>query len=46
MSDVHNATLRALRAANPGSPRIMKMNSAPTSGKKMINESSGQSPIV
>src|SRR5215213_4872381 len=44
-SAVHKATLRLLRATISGSPRMKKMNAAPTRGRKVTRERSGQSPI-
>ena len=43
ISVVHRATLRALRATNSASPRIKKMNAAPTTGRKITRERMGQS---
>ena len=42
MSDVHNAMFRALRATTSASPRVARMNRAPTSGRKVTSESKGQ----
>ena len=38
---VHNATQRALRLAASSSPRIARMNSAPTSGRNVVTERIG-----
>src|SRR6266404_1133796 len=42
ISDVHSAMLRALRATTSSSPRVIRMKAAPTSGKKVTSERSGQ----
>ena len=46
ISDVHRATLRALRATNSSSPRMTKMNTAPTVGSKVRIVSRGQSNMI
>src|SRR5688572_31734012 len=46
MSEVHNATLRQLWATTSSSPRMKKMKAAPTSGRKVTSERSGQSLIA
>src|ERR1700737_467278 len=42
ISDVHSAMLRAVRATTASSPRAIRMKAAPTSGKKVTSERSGQ----
>src|SRR5918992_2227118 len=46
MPAVQSATLRAFWATISGSPRIRRMKVAPTSGRKMTRDSSGQSLIA
>lgn len=46
ISEVHNATLRALRATTSGSPRINKMNAAPTSGRNVVSDRMGQPAMI
>src|SRR6202521_2756006 len=41
-SDVHSAMLRALRATTASSPRAIRIKAAPTNGKKVTSERSGQ----
>src|SRR5258707_4813970 len=45
ISVVHSATQRALRAMEASSPRIATMNSAPSSGRKVVTERIGQLAI-
>src|SRR5580700_308625 len=42
MIEVESAMLRALRATTPASPRVVRMNPAPTSGRKVTSDKSGQ----
>src|SRR3970040_2054741 len=44
--DVHNATLRALRATTSASPRMVRMNSAPTSGRKVNSDRIGNCVMI
>ena len=44
-SVVHSAIQRALRFTASSSPRITRMNSAPTSGRKVVTERIGQLAI-
>ena len=46
MLAVHSATLRAFCATTSGSPRIIMMNAAPASGRKITRDRSGQSLIA
>ncbi len=43
---VHKATQRALRFSGSPSLRISIMNSAPTSGRKVVTERMGQLSII
>src|SRR3984893_5870228 len=45
ISVVHSAAQRALRAMEASSPRIATMNSAPSSGRKVVTERIGQLAI-
>src|SRR6267143_123075 len=42
ISEVHSAIQRALRATTASSPRAIRINAAPTNGKKVTSERSGQ----
>src|SRR6266849_4933499 len=42
ISDVHSAMLRSLRATTASSARAIRMKAAPTSGRKVTSERSGQ----
>src|SRR5258708_2206861 len=42
ISDVHSAMLRALRATTASPPRAIRIKAAPTNGKKVTSERSGQ----
>ena len=46
MVAVQSATLRAFCATTAGSPRIIRMNAAPASGRKITRDRSGQSLIA